>query len=117
MRCARPQRDGPYSCAWTAPIHATTSAALVRPGGASAWLRRRSRIRSLRRTLMPLADGIDGVGFDRRLVAVRLDAREPQGEPPRVLRALLDLVERDLHDQFGTHIHGVIVTSDLARKH
>src|SRR2546425_9758217 len=65
---------------------------------------------------MQLAYAGDGVGHGRPLVGtVALDAREPQRQPAGILTARLDVVEGDLDDQLGAHVHRVppVVAPDL----
>src|SRR5215218_11363006 len=51
-------------------------------------------------------DRLDRVGLRGGLVvAVALDAGEPQGHPGRVAAARLDAVEGDLDDLLGAHVH------------
>src|SRR3989454_5676971 len=65
---------------------------------------------------MQLAYGGDGVGHGRPFVGtVALDAREPQREPAGILTTRLDVVEGDLDDELGAHVHRVppVVAPDL----
>src|SRR4051794_31433107 len=72
------------------------------------------RRRQSRHLLVQTLNGRERVGLGRRLVAaVPLDAREPQREPPGILRALLNFVERDLGDDLRSQVHGVAVARDL----
>ena len=59
---------------------------------------------------------LDRVGLVGALVgAIALDAREAQREAAGILRALLQVVERDLDDELGPHVHGVAVAAAISR--
>src|ERR1700741_2040074 len=56
------------------------------------------------------ADGLNRVGLFGLLVrAVALDAGKPQGEPAGIMRARLDVVERDLDHEPGLDVNRVRV--------
>src|SRR5262249_28668863 len=62
-------------------------------------------------------DGLNGrvgIGVGSGLVgAVALDAREPQRKAAGIVRARLNVVERDLGDDLGPHVDRVVVAADL----
>src|SRR5262245_39501230 len=61
-----------------------------------------------------LQDRGNGVGVGCRLVGpIPFDAREAQRHTPRILRARLNLVERDLCHHFRPDVDGVVVAADL----
>src|SRR4051812_40808008 len=61
--------------------------------------------------------GFIGIRLLRPLVlTVTLDARKPKRQPTRILRALLDVVESDLHHKFGPDEDDVTVAADFARE-
>ena len=88
---------------------------LVKQGldGATAELPAAARLTGFRSTVRQLrgvqrAHGLDRVGLVRALVgSVALHAREAQRQAAGVLRARLQVVERDLDHQLGPHVHGV----------
>src|SRR4051794_2685549 len=54
------------------------------------------------------------IGFAGALVRpIALHSREAERHPAGILRAGLDLVERDLHDELRPHVDGVVVAPDL----
>src|SRR5436190_20944110 len=58
---------------------------------------------------------VDGIGLLRALVrAVAFDSRKAQRQSARILRALLQIVERDLDYQLGTHLHPPIIATGRA---
>src|SRR6266851_1709300 len=70
--------------------------------------------RLTRRLLIDRLDGCEGVGLGGGLVrSIPLDPREAEREPAGIVRARLDVVERDLGDDLGTDVDGVIVAADL----
>ena len=69
------------------------------------------------RLLEDRADRIEGVRLGGSLVgAISLDARKAQGKATGITRAFLNVVERDLDDELGAYVHGVLIASDLERK-
>src|SRR5260370_7614086 len=63
---------------------------------------------------MELAHRADRIGQLRSLVRpVALDPGEPQRQASRILGARLDVIEGDLDDELGTHVHRVPVASGL----
>src|SRR5712691_8120560 len=73
-----------------------------------------NRRRLTRRLLIDRLDGCEGIGLRGGLVgSIPLDAREAEREPAGIVRARLDVVERDLGDDLGTHVDGMIVAADL----
>src|SRR5439155_23850350 len=70
--------------------------------------------RLARRLLIDRLDGCEGVGLRSGLVrSIPLDPREAEREPAGIVRARLDIVERDLGDDLGTHVDGALVAADL----
>src|SRR4029079_5424855 len=63
------------------------------------------------------AHGVDRIGLRGRLVgAVALQAREAKREAARVVRALLQVVERDFGNEFRTNVYDMTVASGFARE-
>ena len=61
--------------------------------------------------LEQLPDRTDRISLRRSLVVtVALNPRKSQRHAGRVLRALLNLVDRDFHDEFGADMYDVLVT-------
>src|SRR4051812_47118574 len=69
------------------------------------------------RTGVQAANRLIGIGLPGPLVVtVTFDPCKPKGKPARILRALLDVVEGDLHHQFRPDEDDVTVASDFARE-
>src|SRR5262249_20531726 len=71
-------------------------------------------VKALAERAIDLQNRRDGVGFSRRLVGpIPLHARKTQRDTPRILRACLNLVERDLRHHLGPDVYGVVVAANL----
>src|SRR5207248_10043785 len=76
----------------------------------SRWMRSASELGRVQGT-----HGLDRVRLLRPLVgAIALDAGEAQRQAAGVLRAFLQIIERDLHHQLRPDMNGVVVAAALA---
>src|SRR5256885_13064693 len=65
-------------------------------------------------SVVQLSDGFDGIGvFGLLVVPIAYHAGEPKRQPAWIMRAVLQAVERDLHDEFGFHLDNVANLANL----
>src|SRR5262249_7005981 len=85
------------------------------PCASSKWLCSATNAKSSARVRgEQFAHGVDGVGFRGTLVgAITLHTCKPQRQTRGVLRAFLNLVERNFNHDFRPHVHGIRVACNL----